>query len=442
MKKRHLLLFILIPLTTIVSAQIDTFDIGQFILPEVSRKSLDFRGNAGGTVSNFSSALNTGNNVGQNLFASLLYNNFESDQNHQRVTFGNYSISGQYQNAAFDLTGQAVQNQVANNLSVFLNRTNRNYYQKTRFYGTQANLSLNNSFESAEYNGNIRYYENRLSTVVSFPFTYGFGRIEPVTDAWHAVRILNDFDRLGLLSQAPEYNKIYELAETLSDLRYERIFENRLGRIQRISDLDKHIEGAGIVNERDVAYFTSLYDIYEFGLQTIRSSGERLTLGIGPEISLTHFIDSDNNSANLDYGMLVFADYVFNYPISQEWQLDIEASVQGKYLMDSDQNLSETFSARPELMIRTGYYPNTRTFFTADVSAGGVYSSNSILNDKFAFYSSLRGNIFYFFSQRTALSLNLQYDFSQSVVTSTLFPGIGFEGFRFSYSIQLNHALY
>jgi hypothetical protein len=93
-------------------------------------------------------------------------------------------------------------------------------------------------------------------------------------------------------------------------------------------------------------------------------------------------------------------------------------------------------------MVKTGFYPNTRTFFIVSLSAGGVYSNNSIINDKFAFYSSLRGDIYYFFSPRTGLNLNLQYDYSQSVITSTLFPGIGFEGFRFIYNIQLNHALY
>lgn len=442
MKIRYLLLFIILPFSNMLPAQIDTFDIGQFILPEVSRKSLDFLGNAGGIVSNGSSLINTGNAVRQNLQASLVYNNFESDPQHQRVTFGNLSLSGIYQNATVDFTGQAVQNQVANNTAVFLNRTNRNYFEKNRFYGTEADFNLNNSFESAEYNGNIRYYENRLSTQVSLPFTFGFGRIEPVTDAWHAVRLLEDFDRLGLLSHGPEFEEIYALAETLSDLRYERIFESRLGRIQRISDLDKHIRQAGIIKEHDIAYFTSLYDIYEFGLQTFRNSGERLTLGIGPEILLNHFIDADDNSFDANYGILVFADYDFNYPISQEWQLDIGASVEGRYLWDNDQNQDKELSARPEVIVKTGFYPNTRTFFIVTLSAGGVYSNNSILNDRFAFYSSLRGDVFYFFSPRTALNFNLQYDYSQSEITSALFPGIGFEGFRFTYNIQLNHALY
>lgn len=442
MKNRNLFLLAGLLCFQSLAAQIDTFDIGQFILPEVSRKSLVFLGNAGGSVNNQSSTINTGSRVRQNLLATISFNNFDFDRERQLQTFGNVSLSGLFNNAGFDNTGQAVQNQVHNNASALVNRTSRNYYAFNRFYGSQVNISLFNNFTSAEYNGNLRYYENRLQTSISIPLTFGFGRIEPVTDAWHATRILQDFERLGILDHNPTYQEIYNLAETLSDLRYERIFDNRFGRIRRINALDEHLRETALVNDWGSAYFTSLYDIYEFGLQTVRSSGERLTLGLGPEVSLYHFIDGDSNTLNMDYGFLLFGAYTFNYPISQELQLDIEASVAGRYLWGENPFLNSGFSTNPELTISGGFYPNTRTFFTAAISTGGVYGRNLVLNDKFAFYASMQGSIYYFFSRRTALNFNIGFNYAQSAISSAIFPGFGFEGYNFIYNIQLNHALY
>lgn len=441
--KKHFygLLFLLVCINQ-VYAQIDTFDIGQFILPEVSLKSLNFSGTFSGDVRNQSTLISSGDNVRQNINVNLTYNNFESDFQHQRVTFGSLFLSGAYQNAAFDFSGQAVQDQIANTINFFFDRTNRNYYQPERFYGVEANLFVNNYFSSYEANGNIRYYQNRLSTQLGIPFIYGFGRIEPVTDAWHAVRILEDFERFGLLDHNPESDEIYELAEKLSDLRYERIFDSRLGRIRRIKSLDDYIQKAGLVNDHNSTYFTSLYDIYEFGLQTTRSSGERLTLGIGPQFSIQQFANDTTSTFNIDYGGFVFGNYVFNYPINQQWQLDIEAMITATYLLDSDQILSNNFSALPEVSIKTGFYPNTRTFFTSAISTGILYASNLELSNKFAFYFSLSGNAYYFFSPRTALSVNVGFNYSQSAFSSSLTPFLQSEGYRFNYAVQLNHALY
>ncbi|KAA3622117.1 MAG: hypothetical protein DWQ02_26610 [Bacteroidetes bacterium] len=443
MKKYFYVLLFFIACFNRVNAQIDTFDIGQFILPEVSLKSLNFSGTFSGDVRNQSTLINTGDNIRQNINVILAYNNFESDYHHQKVTFGNLFLSGAYQNAATDFfTGQAVQDQISNVISLFYDRINRNYYEPERFYGLEASVFLNNNFESYEANGNIRYYENRLQTNVGIPFIYGFGRIEPVTDAWHAVRILEDFERFGLLDQTPDSEAIFDLAQKLSDLRYERIFESRFGRIRRIKSLDDYIQKAGLVNDHGSSYFTSLYDIYEFGLQTTRSSGERLTFGIGPQFSIQQFANDSTSTFNIDYGGFVFGNYVFNYPINQEWQLDIEAAVSATYLLDSDQILSNNFSALPELTIKTGFYPNTRTFFTSAVSTGILYASNLELSNKFAFYFSLAGNAYYFFSPRTALSINVGFNYSQSAFVSSLTPFLQSEGYRFNYAVQLNHALY
>ncbi len=443
MKKTYYILLFFIACFNQVSGQMDTFDIGQFILPKVSLKSLNFSGTFSGDVRNQSTLINTGDNVRQNINVNLTYNNFESDYHHQRVTFANLFLSGAYQNAANDFfTGQAVQDRIANNISFFYDRINRNYYEPGRFYGLEASAFLNNSFESFEANGNIRYYENRLQTNVGIPFIYGFGRIEPVTDAWHAVRILEDFERFGLLDRIPDSEEILDLAQKLSDLRYERIFESRFGRIRRIKDLDNYIQKAGLVNDLNSTYFTSLYDIYEFGLQTTRSSGERLTLGIGPQFSIQQFANDSTSTFDVDYGGFLFGNYVFNYPINQEWQLDIETAVTATYMLDSDQILSNSFSALPEVSIKTGFYPNTRTFFTSAISTGLLYASNLELSNKFAFYFSWAGNVYYFFSPRRALSINIGFNYSQSAFSSTLTPFLLSEGYRFNYAIQLNHALY
>ncbi|MCB0653297.1 MAG: hypothetical protein KDC85_18630 [Saprospiraceae bacterium] len=424
-----------------LKAQIDTFDISQFILPEISRKSLNFSGTLNGETRNNSSVINTGNYTSQNLQASFFYSNFESDPGHQKITSGNFGVSLNYQNAAQDLNGQAVMDLLHNNVSIYYDQTNRNYYTSKRFYGVSANLSLINNFNSGVNNGNIRYYDNTLQSSLNIPLTFGFGRIEPVTDAWHAVRILADFETLGLLDHDPTHSDIYEMAEVLSQLRYERIFDSRLGRIRRIGTLDKYIEKTGLVKEHNSTYFTSLYDMYEYGIQAFRSSGERLTFGLAPEVSIYMF-NEQIKTTSTGYGFFALVDYTFNYPIDQLWQLDINANFKGGYTWDTNIFRDIGLYLKPIVSVALGYYPNSRTYFNSTLTAGGVYGTAFNSDGQFTVYSSIAGNMYYYFSPRTALQLNLGYFYSQSGVSTVFSPISALDGFKFTYGINLTHAFY
>lgn len=439
----HFLIFSIIPSLV---AQIDTFDISQFILPEISRKSLNFSGTFYGETNNNSSLFNTANYTSQNFQTSFFYNNFESDPRHQKVTSGNFEASLNYKNAAQDLFGQAILELVQNNLSIYYNQTNRNYFTPNRFYGVKAYLSLINNFNSGVNNGNLRYFDNTLLSSLGIPLTFGFGRIEPVTDAWHAVRILGDFETLELLDHDPTYSDIYEMAELLSQLRNERIFDNRLGRINRIGKLDKYIEKTGLVKEHNSKYFTSLYDMYEYGIQTFRNSGERLTFGLGPEatIYLINEQTTTNNHTFVGYGFSAQVDYTFNYPIDQLWQLDINAKIKGTYIWSNDAYMDVGLYLMPLVTVALGYYPNSRTYFNSTLTAMGIYGSVYNSDSQFPVYMSITGNMYYYFSPRTALQLNFGFIYSQIEARSiTEFPTYGvLDGSIFTYGINLTHAFY
>jgi hypothetical protein len=439
MKTCYALIFILAFSISNVSAQLDEFDLGEFVLPEVSLKKLNFSGYLGGQSQNQSSALNTGVNSNSSFNVNFAYSNYESAADLQKNVSGNLTSSFRYVNSTFDTNGFPVQNAVQNSSLLSVNNERRNYFTKNKFYGVNYNVWLRNTFNSGENNGNIRFFENSIQTTVGVPFTFGFGRIEPVSDAWSAIRILEDLERLNVLSHSPSYDEIYDLAETLSRIRNDRIFDNRLGRIKRIQKLDDHFLQSGLIKDHNSAYFTSLYDMYQNGIQTTRFSGERITFALAPEISLQSYKD-ETTSTFYQYSLFGIVEYDFNYPISQLLQLDINARVKGG-LTRSDSG-TNNWNANPNVKIKAGLYPNSRTFFSSELNLGGVYGLVSDVSNKFSFYANLKGNIYYFISPRTAISLNLVYLYSQAGSNNILTPYIGLDGFRFNYNISLTHSFY
>lgn len=439
MKLRYTLIFSFFSIG-ILNAQLDTFDIGNFILPEVSLKRLNFSGELNGSNQSYSTLVNTGINSSVYLNINFNYSNFESDRNQQRMGSGYLSNALNYRNNAFDNNGNAISNALFNRTNLTATRVIRNYIDYDHwFYGINWELDIRNTLNSGENNGNIRFFENTNISSLRVPLTFGFGRIEPVTDAWHAVRILTELDKLRCLIQPPTSEQIYDLAEKLSDLNYHRIFDSRLGRIRRMTALDKHLYDNKLVDERSSAYFTALYDMYEFGIQTDRYSGERISYGIMPEISITRKND-DNFINTTNYSFLGFVDYTFNYPVNQFIQLDINANLEGGYTISEPSQ--QFWQVIPYLEIELGYYPTTRTFFSAKASTSGLYRIQQLLANSFSFYTRIEGNFHYFISPKTAIAFKLGYLYSQKGSNNITFSPFDIDGHSFNYSINLLHALY
>ena len=449
MKSFHALLLFFFLSTTSLFAQIEDFDISQYALREVNLKQLDFSAALGGNSQSTSSTLNLGTYSGITNTLGLAYNHFISTSALQKEA--NFTILNDfsYRNTALFM-GLSSEDVIRNRTNAYISHTKRFYLQPKRFISATYNLRVNNTFNSAINNGGIRGLENELRLNFSASVQYGFGRIEPVTDAWHALRILKDFESLGILSRNPTQHEIRALAKVLSNLAYDRIFDHRLARIRHIQILDEHIAATGLVDKFDGVYFTSLYDMYQFGVQKDRYSGERFSFGPEVQGDTYSLANNDNmRSTSTYYSIPLLVQYDFNNPLNQKWQLDIHASLRTGF--EGKKVNSFSYFIKPEFLVSLGYYPSSRTSFEAQFHIQTKFISKPTFigtSDKLQYNSTLRGVFNYYLSPRTRLEANLSYQYlhnSYESVVGGIPPIIGFnfyDGFRLNYGISIKQAIY
>lgn len=452
MKSFHTLLLFFFLSTTFLFSQIDSFDISQYTLREVELKQLDLNASLGGYSQRTSSVLNLAAYSRFTNKLGLKYSHFISNSAVQKEAGFSFLNDFSFENTALFM-GLTSEDVMRNRTNANISHTKRLYILPKRFISLTYDLNINNTLNSAINNGGIRGLENELQLTLKVPLQYGLGRIEPVTDAWHAVRILKDFEDLGLLSRTPTQYEIKALAKVLSNLVYDRIFDFRLARIRHIQILDEHIASSGLVDKFDAVYFTSLYDMYQFGVQKDRFSGERFSFGLEPQGSVYSIANNDSpssNSSSIYYSMAVLAEYDLNNPLNQKWQFDIHASLRTG--LEGKEINSSAYFINPEFSVSTGYYPSSRTSFEAQFHIETKYVSKPIFigtNDRFQYYSVLRGVFNYYLSPRTRLEANLSYQYSHNSYLGSILggiPSIGSfnfnDGFSLNYGISLKHAIY
>ena len=450
MKSFHALLLFFFLSTTFLFSQIDSFDISQYTLREVELKRLDFSASLGGNSQSISTTVNVGAFSSFSNTLGLGYSHFVSNSEFQKEAYFSLFNNFSFRNTGLFM-GLASNDIVNNRTRAYIIHTKRLYLEPKRFIDLTYDINIENTLNSAVNNGGIRYLENQLQLNFSIPLQYGFGRIEPVTDAWHAVRILKDFKDLNILSRDPTQHEIKALAKVLSNLAYDRIFDHRLARIRHIQILDEHIASSGLVDKFDAVYFTSLYDMYQFGIQKDRFSGERFSFGLEPQGRVSSNSNSDNTGQTHKlYTLALLAVYDLNNPLSQKWQFDFHASLRTG--IEGGGTIVNSYFIKPEFSISSAYYPNSRTSFEAQFRVSSRYATNPFFitsSNRFQYYSALSGTFNYYLSPRTRLEANLVYQYAHNSYLGSVFGGItpigGIfynNGFNFNYGISIKHAIY
>lgn len=436
MKCRH---FIIISVIFCVSipfsfAQTDQFNLSDYQLPELKRRTLDFGFNLNGT-----------NSVRRNehlLLSEKVWNdNFSTQfQSHYRYFLNSpelqqeldaevdfsYNFSKRNQDDQLSYRNERV------NPSFALSSVNRKYFNERGFGEINANFYIyyrGSSFLTRQlppYTVSETEQENTQTRLVfHLPLKIGKGRIEPVQDARQAVYIFDELARLARVSEEKSDEEILELARLISRIRNERFFDTRHKRIYELQQLDSFLLVNNHIIEYDATYFATLADYWAYGNAPERHSGSRISMVLVPgyAYSESFYLYEVNDEEALVYrernkirkpGFVIYGgvEYQREKPINLAWQNSLEANAHLGLLSQKQKTLlDETSTTHPHMHLvlhhTFGYFPNTRTHMTFGYSARYVHFFDGTEDEnEYGFRVGPRFEAGYYFSPQLRISMS------------------------------------
>lgn len=316
-------------------------------------------------------------------------------------------------------------------LIIYIYATRRSYFRPKRFWGVGGNASVGYDKQRERFSTSVIDNET-VYTTIRPKIQYGVGRIEPVTSAWKAIRILKDFETFGVLSHTPSKAEINRLAQTIADNDYTRVYDSRLATIRRIQAIDQQIQSEKLINATGSTYYTLLYDSYLNGTQSIRYAGHRLTFELQPSFQVSLL---DNTSV---IHLLSAISYESYNPINQSWQLDYSLKCRPAIY---NLNYQSLLGLGLQASFAATYYPNSRTDFKVKLTYGQnlLDELRSILSLRpFALDASAN----YYLSPRTRIFAYFTVNQSINMISFLGFPPNEYWVDHFGYGFVLRHAIF
>jgi hypothetical protein len=414
------------------NAQVDSFNLSNYKLPVLKRQQLDFNFNFSGNNSYNKHLANNSSNYAESQSNSYdgtfalfykLYNNNIKWQNEAQVGI---NISPNYNSSKIDSIHKYESYGFTPRINI--NSINRNYFLGSIFFETDMDLyfSMEKDFNKED---DLNTNQNVTIGAITIPLKIGQGRIEQVQDARHAIYIIDELKKQNRLSNIQTNDDIIKFADFIAEVKNKRFFDARIKKIYEIEAIDSFLFANGFAQNRDARYFTTLNDYWNYGGGPLRNTGTRYSLCIYPGYYYNHYKYSDNVNTN-EYrinSLLIYGgiEIVHEKPINLFWQSTSElncyfGTTEGKLKMfNFPTNLTERFpNFQLALKQEIGYYPNTRTELTWQVS--GKYVK---LFDKEDLINNINGaegqgikltsviNINYYISPRFRLNFNSSLDY-------------------------------
>jgi len=345
--------------------------------------------------------------------------------------------------------------------SFHLNFDNQFYFTNNWFVGIgfEGRGITYNSFTKALENSTLSKEINGASTygAASIPIQFGKGRFEPIHDARLALYILEDIEKQGQLNGSVSASQINELAQLITSLKNERFFDLRHKKINEITQIDSFLKVNNLVEGCMPAYFTALYDNWEFAQQPVRYAGTLISIRLIPHFSfgtnysytndLVNNILTEQSIAHQSIDSKVVIQFQKERPVSAQWQnslaLTANFGLSNSFGEIMDESRREYTNWSTSFSYAWGFYPNSRTNAGASTFLQ-VYkwdslaeNANNLHNTEYRANASVYAN--YYISPRMRLNVNLSYNFEN--VHSNVVSDIDYTqqrlmlNGRFSYSI-------
>jgi len=442
MRKLHLFLGILL-LTITVKAQINTFDLSKYKLPDIKRHQLDINAGLGGGNSYYDyyhSRLDNDNTEKTNSISGdfgIGYRFYRNSENYQGDQYISIGLRSDYSDERDEDGYVGEQIYFSNNFQI---NSNNRFYMNNKFF-LESDLLFTQYYSKRNRNDDL--FNNEIinkNIQLNARLGFGYGRIEQVQDAWLATYILEELQENGKLLRVPTDEEILEFSTLISQLKNERFFDARLQKIKEIEEVDRFLQSKNLIKNADVRYFTVVNDNWDNAATQIRTSGNRLSFLINPFISTnSNFSESDNLSIvhTTDRAITEYkiqAQLIFNNekPIDLQWQRSFRVLLSGNYMKGlyktiNDDINNETEISSPQLisMLKYSikYYPNSRTNLSMGAYINfnnnfGKEESDNIENDinHLNITPGINFSLNYYISPQLILdaSYNIYYDYTES----------------------------
>ena len=151
------------------------------------------------------------------------------------------------------------------------------------------------------YQDTTYYYKNGFSKDDAFDKEYiidfdpivsiGYGRIEELKNLKRAIHILEDLMKLDQLSRKVNDKDIKKLADLLTELDRESVFDKRDKKRYALEKIDQLLYQSNLIKVRKIQYFTSLEDMWRYGSETMKD-GFKVEL-VSRGLSGYEYVDKD-----------------------------------------------------------------------------------------------------------------------------------------------------
>jgi hypothetical protein len=336
----------------------------------------------------------------------------------QKVEYLNSSLSGSYAFNKDDQSGNISKSyhpdfEITANGVERLYRKNEKYFIEGTFdvnyrysYFKTINNSINNGHNT----------DNQLS--LSLGFGCGVGRMEKVTDLWQSYFILKKLQQQNSLSRDLTDEDIFGFAKLASQLKNKRFFDSRLRKIAELQALDSLVREKKLVENTDIAYFTTLNDYWSYGIFPDRQSGHVLKFNVAPYYYLVNF-DTSYSPAETSHRTSVVPS--ISYGVSKQlnlfWERTFNISVADEMLIekskgDFDGLKNNMYTAAASFGY--GFYPDSRTSLFARLNYNGsnyIYTANNNSTKEWTNYLGIAFNFNYYISPQLQITGNFSMNY-------------------------------
>ncbi|MBK8669684.1 MAG: hypothetical protein IPN89_09545 [Saprospiraceae bacterium] len=387
-----------------------SYDYTQFRFPDVKIKGINTSGNLSGGESHYrflseSKSANTSANYNLN-------GNFFSFTNNAKTQKRNNI----YFNHSFRFNSDRRQGLIATNNHIVKSRDFYFYLSEEqvnrKFLNDNASFAgFKNLFLELDHNVSLGYangYTNDTADVennysnynmfLALPIKVGFGRIEPMNDLFLAQFLMDDLLKEGLISEKFSQEKLFELAQLMSYIRNQRVFDFRRSNIYQLTEIAGWMEKNNI--PQNIKSFTIMNDNWQNAYLNTRNHGKRVSVGFIPWLDANKY---SNNFKQSYYGLGLQLEFSKAKAVSQYLQRDLSIYLTQHYQSDNNNVFKDQFFTQLLAAVEYSYNPNSRT--TYSITPSMSYYLFNIDNQEIN--ASLRGQVNYFINNKTRILASL-----------------------------------
>lgn len=248
------------------------------------------------------------------------------------------------------------------------------------------------SFQRYNINGAEGLNDTYFATV---PVKIGIGRIEPMNDVFLAQFLMDDLLEAGVITEKFSEEKLFELAQLMSLIRNQRVFDFRRARIYQLTEIANWMEQNSIA--QSIRSFAILNDNWLNASLIQRRHGKRMSAGLVPWLEK---IVTINNEYPTFYGLALELEYINSIPLSQFSQSDFFVGFSQNF---QKTDILENHITQLGMNYTYSYNPNSRTTYTMSAQADMILASFS----DFGYSLNMPANIDYFINNRARIRFSL-----------------------------------